>query len=196
MRSWVRTHAIPVVLLLLLVAVAPQTAWAGDGDKREVPNYDGRESPGPDAGEVLLWVPRIIASPLYLVSEYVIRRPIGWLVTEMERGEWLGAIGEFVTFGGTNAGLIPTFFFDFGLEAGALPSYGLYFFWDDVTIDGHDLRLRFAYGGSSDWVQLNFANRFEVAGDDSLSFNFNFDRRKDWVFGGIGPGFGEDVLGR
>ncbi len=185
-----------LVTLALLLAVAPPSAFAGEGDKREVPDYDGRDDPGPDAGEVLLWVPRIIVSPLYFVSEYVIRRPIGWLVTEMERGEWLEAIGEFVTFGGTNAGLIPTFLFDFGLEAGALPSYGLYFFWDDVAADGHDLRLRFAYGGSSDWIQVDFANRFELAGDDRLSFHFGLDRRKDWVFGGIGPGFTEASLGR
>jgi len=33
----------------------------------------------------LLWVPRILLSPLYLVSEFGVRRPLGWVVTTLEK---------------------------------------------------------------------------------------------------------------
>src|SRR5687767_2931858 len=49
-------------------------------EERELPDYDGRGDDPVTAGEVFIWVPRAIFSPLYLVSEYVLRWPIGKLV--------------------------------------------------------------------------------------------------------------------
>ena len=35
---------------------------------REVPELDGRDAPGPDAGDVLIWIPRILFSPITLID--------------------------------------------------------------------------------------------------------------------------------
>src|SRR5687768_323196 len=54
------------------------------GDKRPRQDYDGR----PDevtAGEVALWIPRILFFPAYVVTEYLIRVPIGALLISAER---------------------------------------------------------------------------------------------------------------
>ncbi|MCZ7685087.1 MAG: hypothetical protein M5U28_42485 [Sandaracinaceae bacterium] len=56
-----------------------------EGERRPVPDYDGRPARGTDAEDVALWIPRVIFSPLYLVTEYVLRRPIGFVMTELER---------------------------------------------------------------------------------------------------------------
>jgi hypothetical protein len=41
----------------------------------------------------------VALSPLYLVNEYVIRRPLGALVTVAERHQWVNAVSGFFTFG-------------------------------------------------------------------------------------------------
>src|SRR5215471_10789725 len=64
---------------LLAIAVAAGTSHAEP--KRDVPDYDGRGNPDADAGSWALWIPRVVLSPLYVVNEYVLRRPVGALVT-------------------------------------------------------------------------------------------------------------------
>jgi hypothetical protein len=44
-------------------------------------------------------VPRVILSPIYFVTEYVIRRPIGWLMSTAERNQWPSIVANFFTFG-------------------------------------------------------------------------------------------------
>ena len=67
-------------------APAP-AATRGPEDRRAVPDYDGRPEPT-TAGDIALWVPRVVLFPLYLVSEYLIRRPLGWLISTGEREHW------------------------------------------------------------------------------------------------------------
>ncbi|MCB9737383.1 MAG: BamA/TamA family outer membrane protein [Deltaproteobacteria bacterium] len=174
---------------------APPASAAPDPVKRAVPDYDGRPDAPPTAGDVLLWVPRVVLSPAYFVSEYLLRRPLGFLITEAERADLPHFLITFFTFGGTDAGIVPTFLFDFGLGAGALPSAGFYFFWDDAIAAGHDIRLRFASGGD-DWWQLDFTNRYALSDRSRLSLAFDYDRRKDHIFAGIGGEFDDDHLGR
>jgi len=189
-------------LALLLAAtalaspvIASSDARAGSPTKRALPDYDGRPAPDPTVGDVLLWVPRVALSPAYVVTEYVVRRPLGFLITEAERADLASLLITVFTFGDSDAGVVPTFLLDFGIEAGALPSGGLYFFWDDVTFDGHDLRLRAATAGS-DWYQLALTNRLAFDDASRLTVDFDYDRRKDHVFAGIGPAFDEDAIGR
>ncbi|PKN59403.1 MAG: hypothetical protein CVU56_00740 [Deltaproteobacteria bacterium HGW-Deltaproteobacteria-14] len=179
----------------LLAAMAP-AARADDG-KRAIPDYDNRAEEGTTAGEVLLWIPRVLMSPFYLVSEYVLRRPVVFLAREAERTGFFGDVGDVFTFGGSTGGIIPTFAFDFGLDAGALPSAGLYFFWDHLFFDANDLRLRVAYGGS-DWITLDLADRinFDRDAGSRLKLLFSYERRKDWVFAGIGGRGGTDAISR
>src|SRR5262245_44149998 len=54
-------------------------------EKRKVPDYDGRGDEPTTTGDVLLWGPRILLAPPYLVSEYLLRRPIGFLIAGAER---------------------------------------------------------------------------------------------------------------
>src|SRR5258708_14753976 len=124
--------------------------------KRATPDYDGRGAGRPPtAGEVALWVPRVLLSPAYLVSEYVVRRPLGALITTAERNNWSTALIDFFTFGPDHkARLVPPAFFDFGLH----PSVGLYFSWDDALVHGHDVRLHASDFGS-DWVALGASDR-------------------------------------
>ncbi len=181
------------LIALALVSVIASTVTPAAA-KRPVPLYDGREDTTTVA-EDLLWVPRILVSPLYLTSEYLIRRPLAFLITEAERAELPALLIGIATLGGSNAGIIPTFLFDFGVEAGALPSAGVYIFWDEVTYAGHDMRLRAAFGGR-DWIELDYLNRFAFSDTTRLSFDVEWRRRRDQVFAGIGPAFDEDAIGR
>src|SRR5262249_39769004 len=76
--------------------------------KRAVPDYEGRGPEPTSFGDVALWVPRIIALPFYLVTEYVITQPLGALVTAAEEHHWPTFLIDFFTFGEDHeAGLIP-----------------------------------------------------------------------------------------
>src|SRR5882672_4084403 len=64
--------------------IAGRASAATSPEPRELPDYDGRGGQPTTPGKVLLWVPRIAFFPFYLVSEYVVRRPLGWLITSAE----------------------------------------------------------------------------------------------------------------
>lgn len=172
-------------------------ATRADEGKRATPDYDNRPAEGTTAGDVLLWIPRVLMSPFYLVTEYVLRRPIVFLASEAERSEVFGSIGQLLSLGDAQGGILPTFAFDFGLEAGALPSAGLYMFWDHLFFEANDLRLRVAYGGG-DWITFDFAERINFDRDTGsrLALRFAYDRRKDWVFAGVGRHSGAGEIGR
>jgi hypothetical protein len=150
--------------------------------QREVPDYDGRKD-GTTAGEVLVWVPRIALSPLYLVSEFVLRRPLGFLITQAERANLPEVLYGLFTFGPDHkAGVLPIAFVDFGFN----PSVGLYFFWNDAFVDGHDLRLRGSTWGS-DWLAGSLTDRFHLGGDRTFELTASAVHRPDYVFYGVGP---------
>src|SRR5689334_24631168 len=65
----------------------PPDAPISKDDERAVPDYDGRGDDPTTAGDVLIWVPRVLFSPLYFVSEFIVRRPLGWLVSTAEEEE-------------------------------------------------------------------------------------------------------------
>ena len=156
----------------------------GDWKKRPRPDYDGRGDEPTTAGDVLIWVPRVVFSPLYFVSEFVIRKPLGALTIAAEKGDWQDFLFSVFTFGEERkAGLFPTFFYDFGLQ----PSVGLYFFADDVGFQGHDIRI---HGGMwpPDWWSLTLKDRYTTPDDArSLALSGNFTDRPDFLFHGIGP---------
>ena len=179
-----------VAVLVATVAfglASPTQAWATDPPpKREVPDYDGRGPEPRSAADGLLWIPRVVLSPLYVVNEFVLRRPLGWLATTAERDQWPGVVSNFFTFGeGGKTGIIPTFLIDFGFR----PSFGLYFFADDAFgIDGHAIRLRAATGGER-WFTVDFTDRWQLDRDGTEFFQWyvKWSRRPDWEFFGLGP---------
>ncbi len=83
-------------------------------------------------------MPRVVLSPAYFVSEYLVRRPLGAGITYAEKHGWPAAISDFLALNEVHPiGVVPFFLVDFGFE----PSVGLYAYWDDVGFKGHQLRL-------------------------------------------------------
>lgn len=127
-----------------------------------------------------MWVPRVLLFPAWAVSEYVVRRPLGWLTSTAEREHWPTLIINFFTFGERQGGILPTWLIDYGLR----PSIGVYAFWNDFILDGNDLRLRLAWGGTDTWL-ARMTDRFAL-GPGTLALNASYESRPDHVFYGIG----------
>lgn len=152
---------------------------------RDPIDYDGRSEAGASAGEVALWVPRVALFPLYVVSEFVVRRPLGAFVNAAERGKWVPAVVNFFTFGPEKkGGIVPTALIDFGLR----PSAGLYFFWDGALHPRNDVRLYGATGGL-EFLHFTVTDRVRLddKGDSSIAVRGDFLRRSDFVYHGLGP---------
>lgn len=185
MRPLARIVAALVVSGATLVArhgaaAAPQ---APQKVKDPVPSYDGRGPEPTTTGEKLLWVPRVALLPAYVVSEYVVRRPLGWLVTTAEKNRWHARLYDFFTFGDDHqAGVVPTALFDFGLR----PSVGLYFFWDRAFADRNAIRLHTATWGR-DWITATLTDRVALDSRTTFAMRGEVTRRSDGVFHGIGP---------
>ena len=188
---------VALALLFSLTSTFSSSAWADQPD-RELPDYYGREDPPPDAGDVLIWVPKVVLFPVYLVTEYLVRWPIGALATWVERERVIERAAYVLSFGGSgSAGFFPTAFIEFGFR----PSIGLYLFVDELVTEGDKFRFHFAWGGS-DWWRVTVRERFPLSampvGDepllsDELSLNFVFSQRPDYIFHGIGPAASEEV---
>jgi len=177
---WPRT-----LLLLLALILQPALARADSQPHRSLPDYDGRGGRGQPTtpGQVALWVPRVLLYPVYLVTEYVVRRPLGYAITAAERAELPAALYDIFAFGPDHkAGVVPVGFVDFGFY----PSVGLYAFWDDAGFPGHGLRLRGTTAGSK-WLSGAVSERFQLNRDTILSLNASATRRPDYTFYGIGP---------
>jgi hypothetical protein len=179
----------PRVLALLVVLCLGLATSVASAQERAAPDYDGRGDEPATAGDALVWVPRVVLSPLYLVSEFVVRRPLGWLVTTAELNDWPSLLIDFFTFGEEQkAGVVPTALIDFGFR----PSVGVYAFGDDFLFDDNDLRIHAATWGS-DWLTLTVRNRTEVRDAAAwLSLRGYGRRRTDWLFYGIGPTASDD----
>ena len=170
------------ILGALALAMAPADA-AAETPKRALPDYEGRPPPAPSAGEVLLWIPRVIFSPVYFVSEFLIRRPLGALITAAERANVPAALYDFFAFGPDHkAGFAPLAFVDFGFR----PSVGLYLFWDDAFFSGDDLRLHASTFGT-DWLAGSFTQRLRLPGSRSLTLGLSAVTRPDHAYYGQGP---------
>ena len=149
--------------------------------RRETPNLDGRAPPPPGAADVLLWVPRVLLSPLHLVLEWGVRKPLGAVLTVAERDGWAEILVDFFTFNERKIGVVPTFFFDYNFR----PSVGLYFFWNELFVEPHSLQMTLGYGGD-DWYRLTVLDRWRVSQSAELNLTFNVWGRPDHVFSGLG----------
>ena len=157
-------------------------ARAAETPKRDVPDYDGRGAQPTTAGDVALWVPRVVLFPPYVVSEYVLRRPIGWLVSTAEKQKWEVALLDFFTFGpDRKVGIVPTALIDFGLR----PSVGVYAWWDDALVKGNAVRAQFGTWGPQ-WINIGVTDRFP-AGPGTMAISGSYSHRPDRPFFGMGP---------
>ncbi len=165
---------------------APEGSTAASSEpppRREVPDYRGQAPPAPTPGEVLIWVPRVILLPAYLVTNYVVRVPIGAAATAAEKGNWGPAVFNFFAFGPDHkGGIFPTFFLDFGFR----PSIGLHFFWGDTFVTDNKVTADFAWGGSN-WITVAVGDRYSFSKASSIAVEARWNRRPDNLYFGIGP---------
>ncbi len=170
-------------LALALASTAPAWAQETQSPKRALPDYDGRGEPKATAGDVALWIPRALLFVPYVVSEYVIRRPLGWLITTAERNQWPSVIRDFFLFGDDKkAGVVPTAFLDFGFR----PSVGVYAFWDDLFAKDNHLRLHASTLGP-DWLQGAVADKVPLGNGATMDLRVEGIHRPDYIFHGLGP---------
>ncbi|HET6337227.1 MAG TPA: hypothetical protein VFG30_28575 [Polyangiales bacterium] len=182
-RLWRYAHWAAVAGALVFWCRVPPAA--AEADKRTLPDYDNRAEEPTSVGDVALWVPRILLSPLYVVSEYVLRRPLGAMIAGAERSGLPSILYDFFVFGPDHeAGIVPIGFIDFGFE----PSVGIYAFWDNALVRGHDLRLHATTWGPR-WLAAAFADRVHISSDpyDSIALEASGIRRPDYAFYGLGP---------
>lgn len=164
-------------------------------EHREMPDYDGRGPPPTTAADVALWVPRVLLSPIYFITEYVFRWPLGLAIAGAERSHLPQYLYDFFFFGPNHkAGFAPIAFFDFGFN----PSVGLFAFWDDAGLKGHDLRFHGSIwqGG---WLAGVFSDLLPLGGDNTVTMTWNGIRRPDYAFYGLGPrsrDYGESRYGQ
>jgi hypothetical protein len=188
LRSRVRRAA---ALALALALGAARIASADP--KRPAPDYDGRGNEDADDGSWALWIPRVVLSPLYLVNEYVLRRPIGALIEVAERDRWIETVSDAFTFGPDNNYLLaPTALFDFGLS----PSVGLYFSGDNTFAAGNSIRLHAATWGVRQITATALDRYTWNGGRSTLSARVDFNRTQDSLFLGLGPDVTEATRSR
>jgi hypothetical protein len=151
--------------------------------KRPVPDYDGRGEKPKTASDALLWIPRVLAAPFYFVSEYLIRRPLGAVVTAIERDKLTQRFIYILTIGPKrNIGFAPTFYFD----DGRMPAAGAYIWWDDAGSTQNHVRGYFATWGEP-LIMGTLADRWELDPTTAASLRIAYTHRTDNLFYGIGP---------
>ena len=162
---------------------AAPSAAPPPSEKRALPDYDGRGPRPTSPGEAALWVPRVLLSPIYLPTEWLLRRPLGAAVSAAERADLPNILYNFFAFGPDHkAGFAPIAFVDFGFN----PSVGVYGFWDDALFKGDDLRVHVDFW-TNDWIGASFVQRIHFHGKDSVQLKLLGVRRPDHVFYGTGP---------
>lgn len=172
-----------LALAMSLVLGGTALADTAPPKKDPVPDFDGRGNPDAKAGSWVLWIPRVVLFPLYVVNEYVVRRPLGAFVRHAERKHWAGSVEQLLTFGPAGKSiLVPTVLIDFGL----LPSVGLYYAGDDVGAEGNDLRLHFGTWGPK-WINVTGLDRYTFADRNQFRVRGEFRRSQENLFFGLGP---------
>jgi len=165
---------------------------SADAPRRERADFRGQADPPPTTGDVLIWVPRIILLPAYLVTEYIVRVPVGALSTTAEKNDWPQWLFNFFAFGPDHrGGIFPTFFFDFGLR----PSIGLHFWWNDTFVKNNKITADASWGGSN-WITTAVGDRYTFNDRNSIAIAARWARRPDNLYYGIGPEIDTDLRTR
>lgn len=171
-------------LLATLATLAFASPGLADDDppKRPLPDYDGRPPPATTLGEGLLWGPRVVFAPLYLVLDYGVRRPVGALATLIERKQLLAFTRDQLENDELQLGLWPIAFVDFGLR----PSVGVEAWKRNFLVRHNDLEGHVSTWGPS-WVMLGLADRYDFSPTESVALRAQWVHRPDQLFFGLGP---------
>jgi hypothetical protein len=146
--------------------------------------YRGR-SRNTTAEEVLLWIPRVIFAPLYLVTEYIIRLPIYALLEWADRNHVFDLI-ELVFNPTEDFSWTPSLSF----ETGGIVLPGASAEWRNMLVPGHDARLAFSFAGT-DFFAASLRDRWSF-GPLFLGARGGYLTRPDRAFHGLGPRSGNE----
>ena len=150
--------------------------------KRALPAYGGRAPAPTSVGDVLVWIPRALLFPAYVVTDFVVRRPLGALTRVIEGLPTPDTAASEFSFGtGKRSGLVPTAHFDTDFR----PSAGVYFFYDRFVISDNGLRVQAAFGGT-DWLHLTVGDRLALSPRSSVELRVDTAHRSDFTFNGTG----------
>lgn len=185
MRSSQTTLRAALLGAFVLGLLHPHPAIAADdgeaSPKREKQDYGAPKDTSVE--EVLLWGPRVVLFPLWLVSEYVVRRPLGAIVKVAEKEQVPQEILNFFTFGERKQfTVLPSAFFDFGL----LPSVGFNAKWRYFLTDPNTLRWHLGTWGI-DWISTKVVDSYALSKTEDIGVDVRFVRRQDNPFYGLGP---------
>jgi len=162
--------------------VPEDTPLAEGTSQRTAPDYRGQMPPPATTGDVLIWGPRAILFPAYLVTEYVVRAPVGGVATVAEKNDWGTSVYNFFAFGPDHkGGIFPVFLLNFGFR----PSVGVHFFWEPTFVEGNKVTADVGYGGSN-WITVALGDRYKFSKDSWLAAQAHWNRRPDSLYFGIG----------
>lgn len=153
-----------------------------DIPRRAVPDYDGRPDPEPPPEDLILWIPRVLTWPIHAVVEFVLRRPLGWVLTVAEHQQWDAIQLPPIVDTEPSWGVVPTILVDFGF----LTSGGLYLWLNDVLAPGNALRVQVGFGGV-DWLRAMVLDRIRLSRQAHVDLRADGWIRPDYTFVGIGP---------
>lgn len=160
----------------------PVTAY--ENAKRPVPDYDGRPTLPPSAGEVFSWVPRIALYPAHLFAEYALRRPVVSLVRWSEVHHVKERVYDALTWNDNRGGVYPIASVDLGLKQ----TLGVRMYWGGLPVDANEVRLS-VYGATQGVFGLYAEDHLKVFrdGTGTVHFGASYVTRPDGVFYGLGP---------
>ncbi len=148
-------------------------------ERREVPEYDAREpewSPSP-----LVWPARVVLFPLFLVTEFGLRQPIGFVTRGIDRYNIATNLREALTFRDHTIGFFPTI----SIANGMQPGFGISAFADKLFVDWHVVRAAVSTDFQRNIIG-SVLNRFTLNRAAELNMLAAYQRRDDLVFYGIG----------
>lgn len=148
------------------------------GEKRDVPNYDGRPPPPTDAGDIVRWGPKVVLYPVWFVVEYGLRIPIVWTVTRVEENYITDRIFDFITWDDGRAYFLPNLGIDFGVRT----NLGFVFNWTEV-VPRNDVSVSFLAGLNDYWsASFKLDQKFFRDEEAWLRWKASYDRKPDSVY--------------
>jgi hypothetical protein len=151
----------------------------GPEARRSAASFRGREE-GDSAAHALAWIPRIVFSPLYVLTELVLRRPLYAFLGWADRNHVFDVVDRVLNpFPGFN--WYPTLQLDLGVFF--LP--GVEGRWNDAFVRRNELRFSGAVGGENFWYAM-LVDRFHV-GPVYFGGQLEFVTRPERAFYGLGP---------
>ncbi len=180
-----RMRNIGSALVFLALLGAPALARAVEAppaEERPLPNYDGRGEAPETTGQKLLWIPRVLFYPVYLVTEYGFRWPINSFGRYAEKHKLPTQLVDLFSFGEEQQfTLYPTALLDFGFR----PSAGLHFKGKRFPWESHQFAFDIAYGGSR-YYGLGVRDRAQLDSHSQLITTVQWNQRPDLIFHGVG----------